>query len=141
MIKLKIKKLHPDAKVPKFANKTDAGMDLYSIEDIIILPNHRTLVKTGLSMEFPEGYVALVWDKSGVAKNGLTKIGGVIDAGYRGEYKIMLHNISSKSYEIKKGQKIAQILIQPIIQPQIEVVEELSDSERGDGGFGSTGLD
>ena len=140
MIKIKIKKLHPDAIIPKFANKSDAGMDFFSVEDLVILPNHRVLVKTGISMELPKGYVALVYDKSGVAKDGLTKIGGVIDAGYRGEYIIMLHNISSKPYKIEKGQKIAQILIQPIIQPKIEVVEELSGSERGEGGFGSSGL-
>jgi len=139
-MKLKIKKLHPDAKIPSYANKTDAGMDIYSIEDVIILPNTRTLVKTGISMEFEKGYVALVWDKSGIAKNGLTKIGGVIDSGYRGEYKIMLLNISSKPYKIVKGQKIAQILIQKVFQPEIELVEELSSSDRGEGGFGSTGL-
>jgi len=139
-MKLKIKKLHPDAKIPSYANKTDAGMDIYSIEDVIILPNTRTLVKTGISMEFEKGYVALVWDKSGIAKNGLTKIGGVIDSGYRGEYKIMLLNISSKPYKITKGQKIAQILMQKVFQPEIELVEELSDSDRGEGGFGSTGL-
>lgn len=140
MIKIKIKKLHPDAKIPNYANSTDAGMDIYSIEDVVIEPNHRTLVKTGISIELPHGYVSLVWDKSGIAKNGLTKIGGVIDADYRGEYKIMLHNISSKPYKIERGQKIAQILIQKIEQPKIEVVENLSNTKRGKGGFGSSGL-
>lgn len=140
MVKLKIKKFHEDAKVPSFANDTDAGMDIYSIEDITILPNHRTLVRTGLGMEFPKGYAALVWDKGGIAKNGVTTLAGVGDAGYRGEYKIVLYNLSSKPYKIKKGQKIAQILIQKIFQPEIELVEEMSDSKRGLGGFGSSGL-
>jgi len=140
MVKLKIKKLDKGAKVPSFANDSDAGMDIYSIEDITILPNHRTLVRTGLAMEFPKGYAALVWDKGGIAKNGITTLAGVGDAGYRGEYKIVLYNLSSKPYKIKKGQKIAQILIQKIIQPEIELIKEMSDSQRGSSGFGSSGL-
>lgn len=140
MVKIKVKKITPSAKIPKSPRRGDAGIDIFSDENLIIKPNHRALVKTGISIEFPEGYVALVWDKSGIAKNGLAKIGGVIDSTYRGEYKIMLHNISSKDYEIKTGEKIAQILIQPVINPVIQEVEELSDSIRGDGGFGSTGL-
>lgn len=140
MVKIKIKRLTPSAKIPKSPRKEDAGMDIFSDEELTIKPNHRALVKTGISMEFPIGYVALVWDKSGIAKKGLTKVGGVIDSGYRGEYKIMLHNISSESYQIKKGEKIAQILIQPVVRPVIEEVEELSFSDRGENGFGSTGL-
>lgn len=132
--------MHPEAKIPNYANSTDAGMDIYSIEDLTILPNHRALVKTGISIELPHGYVALIWDKSGIAKSGLRKIGGVIDADYRGEYKIMLHNISSKSYKIEKGQKISQILIQPVIHANIEEVESLDKTKRGEGGFGSSGL-
>ncbi|NCN87217.1 dUTP diphosphatase [archaeon] len=140
MVKIKIKKLHPDAKIPTYANPGDAGMDIYSNEDLTIKPNHRALVKTGISLEFPKEYVALIWDKSGIAKNGVTTLSGVGDSGYRGEYKVVLLNIGSKPYEIKKGQKIAQILIQPIIHPEIEEVKTLSKSKRGTGGFGSSGL-
>lgn len=140
MVELKVKRLTSSAKLPKSPRKGDAGMDIFSDETLTIKPNHRALVKTGISIEFPTGYVALVWDKSGIAKKGLAKIGGVIDSTYRGEYKIMLHNISSKDYQVKKGEKIAQILIQPVIHPTIKEVKELSDSSRGKGGFGSTGL-
>jgi dUTP pyrophosphatase len=140
MVKVKVKRLTNSAKLPIYAHPGDAGMDIFSDEKLVIKPSHRILVKTGISIEFPKGYVALVWDKSGIAKKGLTKIGGVIDSGYRGEYKIMLHNISSKNYEIVKGQKIAQILIQKIEEPEIIEVKELESSDRGKSGFGSTGL-
>lgn len=140
MVKIKIKKLVSDAKIPCYAHPGDAGMDIYSCEDLVIKPKHRSLVKTGISMDFPKGYVALVWDKSGIATKGLTALAGVIDSGYRGEYKILLLNVGSKDFKIEKGQKIAQILIQPVIQPKIEEAEELDESSRGKGGFGSTGL-
>jgi len=139
-VKIKIKKLNPDAIIPKYSHVGDAGMDLFSVEkDFILKPNHRAVVKTGLSIEFPKDYVALIWDKSGLAKEGITNLAGVGDSGYRGEYKIVLINLSSKNYEIKKGQKIAQLLIQKIETAEIEEVEELSETTRGDGGFGSTG--
>jgi dUTP pyrophosphatase len=140
MLKIKVKKLVSNAIIPNYAHNTDAGMDIYSCENLIIKPKHRTIVKTGISMEFPENYVALVWDKSGLAAKGITSIAGVIDSGYRGEYKIILLNIGSKNYKIKKGQKIAQILIQPIVQGEIEEVKELNESSRGEKGFGSSGL-
>jgi len=140
MIKIKIKKLVSDAKIPSYAHLGDAGMDIYSNENLIIKPKHRALVKTGISMEFPEGNVALVWDKSGIANKGITTLAGVIDSSYRGEIKIALLNIGSQNYEIKKGEKIAQILIQPISQGEIEEVFELNESSRGERGFGSSGL-
>ncbi len=139
-MRIKIKKLHPDAIIPKYSYKGDAGMDLHSTEDIFLRPNHRAVVKTGLSIELPKGYVALVWDKSGIAKEGITTLAGVGDSGYRGEYKIVMINLSSRDYFIKKGQKIAQLLIQPIITAKIKEVDELTQTERGEGGFGSTGI-
>jgi len=91
-------------------------------------------------LEFPEDYTALVWDKGGMAfKNGVHTIGGVFDAGFRGEYKIKLVNLSDKTYKIEKGDKIAQLLIQPIIHAKIQIVKTLSQSSRGDGAYGSTG--
>ena len=136
----KIKKLNKDVVLPSYANYGDAGLDLYSCEDKVLEPGERYTFKLGFAAEFPENYVALVWDKSGLALNfGLTCLAGVIDHGYRGEYGIVMLNTSKKSYEIKKGDKIAQLLIQNINQAEIEEVNELSDSERGEGGFGSTG--
>lgn len=140
-MKIKIKKLHPDAIIPKYAHEGDAGMDLFSIEDAEILPGERKLIGTGLSIELPKGYVSLIWDKSGVAyKNGIKTMAGVLEYTYRGEYKILLFNTSSEPFIIKKGQKIAQLLIQPIETAEVEVVKDLSETTRGDGGFGSTGV-
>ncbi|MEK6913801.1 MAG: dUTP diphosphatase [Nanoarchaeota archaeon] len=140
MVQVKIKKLNPSAIIPKYSHVGDAGMDLFSIEeDTILKPNERKLFSTGLSIELPEGYVSLIWDKSGVASNGIKTMGGVIEHTYRGEYKVILVNLSNKEYEIKKGQKIAQLLIQQITTAEIFEVNELSETSRGDGGFGSTG--
>lgn len=139
-MKIKIKKLHPDAIIPSYAHEGDAGMDLYSVEDLVLKPKHRAKIKTGISIELPKGYVSLVWDKSGVGSKGIKVLGGVLDSGYRGEYIVMLVNLSSKDFVVKKGQKVAQVLIQKVESPKIEVVEELSSSERGKGGFGSSGV-
>jgi len=140
MVQIKIKKLKPDAIIPKYSHVGDAGMDLFSLEENIILkPGERKLFSTGLSIELPEGYVSLIWDKSGIANEGIKTMGGVIEQTYRGEYKIILVNLSEKDYEIKKYQKIAQLLIQPITTAEIIEVNELSQTQRGEGGFGSTG--
>ncbi len=138
---LKIKKLSATAILPKYAHPHDAGMDLYASETVVILPQERTLIPTGLALSIPIGYVGLIWDKSGIAtKHGLKTMAGVIDSGYRGEVKILLHNLSDKSYTIVAGTKIAQMLIQPVEQKQIVEVEELDETERGEQGFGSSGV-
>lgn len=138
---IKIQKIDFSAKIPNYANKNDAGLDLYSVEDLIIKPNGRMAIRTGVKMEIPDGYVGLVWDKSGLAmKNGIKTMAGVIDSGYRGEIKVVLINLSNQDFEIKKGMKIAQMLIQKIEHPEIEEVKELSESDRGGNGFGSTGI-
>lgn len=140
-MKIKIQKLNPEAKIPNYAKPGDAGMDLYSAQDLILKPGERTLVGTGIKMELPDGYASLIWDKSGIAGNfGIKTMGGVIDATYRGEYKIVLINLSKKDFIVKKGIKIAQILIQKVEQAEIEIVENLSETERGENSFGSTGL-
>jgi dUTP pyrophosphatase len=139
-MKLLIKKLFSDAKVPEYAHLGDAGMDLFSYEDTTIQSGERVSVGTGIAMEIPQGFVGLVWDKSGLAfKHGLKTAGGVVDSGYRGEVKVCIMNTSEETYTIKKGDKIAQMLIQSVESPTIEEVEELSDTSRGEGGFGSTG--
>lgn len=138
---IKIKKLHPEAILPNYAHPGDAGMDFFSNETTTLQPGERKLISTGISMAIPEGHVGLIWDKSGLAsKHGLKTMAGVIDTGYRGEIKILIHNLSSSPYIIEKGNKIAQMLIQPVEQKKIIEVEDLDDTARGKDGFGSTGL-
>jgi len=137
---LKFKKLYPDAKVPTYAHEHDAGMDLYASEHLIIKRGETSRVPTGIALEIPEGYVGLVWDKSGLSTNhGLKTIGGVIDAGYRGEIIVGLFNLSKEDYTVEKHQKIAQLLIQKVERAGLLETDALSDSHRGEKGFGSTG--
>lgn len=139
-ITIKIKKFHPDARIPEFAHEGDAGLDLYVPETVTLEPGERKSIPLGLGIELPPGYVGLMWDKSGLShKYGVKTFGGVIDSGYRGEIHGGVMNLSDKIYVFKKGDKIVQILIQPVEHPIIKIVEELSDSERGEGGFGSSG--
>jgi dUTP pyrophosphatase len=141
MVKIKIKKIRENATIPSYAHSGDAGMDVYSCVNLIIAPGKRALIPLGIAMEIPEGYVALVWDKSGLAlKKGIHMMAGVGDCGYRGEYSLVILNTSEEPYEVKAQEKIAQILIQPIETVEIEEVKNLSDSSRGKGGFGSTGI-
>ncbi|MFC1645272.1 dUTP diphosphatase [Patescibacteria group bacterium] len=140
-MKLQIKKLNSEARIPARAINGDAGMDLYSVEDIILKPGDLMPCKIGIAMAIPIGYVGLIWDRSSVAFKGWVKtMGGVIDSSYRGEIAVIMINLSKKDYTISKGDRIAQILIQKVECPMIEEVEELDDTERGDGGFGSTGI-
>ncbi len=139
-MKINVKKLHPEAKLPAYAHPGDAGMDFFALEKTTIAPKERLIVKTGISIEIPEGYVGLVWDKSGIPlKYGLKTIGGVIDAGYRGEVGIGLLNTSDQEYIFEAGHKIAQMLIQKVEQVELIEVAELTETQRGTGGFGSTG--
>lgn len=135
----KLKALDIDFASPRLG---DAGYDLYSIGEYTVAPQARVLVETGLHLEIPLGYVGLVKDRSSVASAGLHTMAGVIDASYRGELKILLLNVGQETYTIKVGQKIAQMIVVPVYTDAIEVVETLeilSDTERGTGGFGSTG--
>jgi dUTP pyrophosphatase len=139
-MKLLIKRVHPDAKIPSYAHPGDAGMDLFALERTALKPGERLAVRTGVSMEIPEGHVGLIWDKSGIAiKNGLKTLGGVVDAGYRGEVLIGMINLSQTEYIFEAGHKVAQVLIQKIERPDVEEASELSDTSRGHGAFGSTG--
>lgn len=141
MMTIPVQRLHPDATLPTYAHPGDAGMDVYSNEEVTLQPRERKAVSTGISMAVPEGYVALVWEKSGRAlKEGLSTMAGVVDAGYRGEVMIVVLNVSETPIQISRGQKLAQILIQPVVSGTIQEVESLDDSSRGTGGFGSTGL-
>lgn len=139
-MELKIKKLHPNAKIPTYAHDSDAGFDLYALESVTIPVGARVLVGTGIAMEIPDGYAGLAWDKSGLSNNyGLKTLGGVMDAGYRGEIKVGVINLGEKDYTIEAGHKIAQVIIQKVEHAEIKEVAELSDTTRGHGGFGSTG--
>lgn len=137
---LSFKKLHPDAKVPLYAHSHDAGFDMYATEDVHFEPGAKMRVPTGIALEIPDGYVGLVWDKSSLSFNhGLKTMGGVIDSGYRGEIIMGLYNFSDTPYTIKKGDKVAQILIQKIEHATFQEVDSLSDTSRGENGWGSTG--
>lgn len=139
-MKIKIKRLNPDAVIPTYAHPGDVGLDLHSLEDHEIQPGERKIFDLGFSLEFEERYVALVKDKGGLPKNaGLHTMGGVFDSGYRGEYNVILINLGKQSYKISKGDKIAQLVVMPIAQAELEEADELSDSSRGNGRFGSTG--
>ena len=139
-MKIKIKKIHPDAQIPKYAYQGDAGMDLHTIEAFELEPGERKSIPLGFAMEIPDGYVGLIWDKSGLThKYGIKHLGGVIDSNYRGELHAGVMNLSDKYFKFEKGHKIAQILIQKVEQVSFEEVDELSVSSRGENGFGSSG--
>jgi len=139
---LKIKKLTPEAIIPAYQTKEAAGFDLHSIEDVVLKPNERRLIGTGLAFEIEYGYEVQIRPRSGLAfKYGITVLNspGTIDSDYRGEIKVLLINLGEEEFEIKKGERIAQAVVAPVIQAQFEEVEELSSTSRGSGGFGSTG--
>lgn len=142
-MKIKIQKINQDAVLPHYVHEGDAGLDLYSIEDTVVLAGERKLVGTGLKAEIPMGYEMQIRPKSGLAvKFGITVLNtpGTIDCGYRGEIMVILYNSSKADYRVKKGEKIAQAVIAKVENAEIEEVSELSETTRGDGGFGSTGL-
>ncbi len=139
-MKLKIKKLNQNAKTPEYSHFDDAGFDLFSVETIKIQPQQRFQIKTGLTMQIPSGYVGLIWDKNGLSHNyGLKTLGGVVDSGYRGEIMVGLINLGGEDYTIEAGDKVAQMIIQKKEICEIEEVDQLTDSERGQSGFGSSG--
>ncbi len=139
-MKLQIKTLRPEATLPSFAHDTDAGLDLHTTQDIELQPGELVAVPTGICFAIPIGYVGLIWDKSGVAiKRGLKTMGGVIDAGYRGEVFVGLVNTGTTTQTFAAGDKVAQMVIQKIEQPTLELVTELDETPRGEGAFGSTG--
>ena len=140
-MKVQIKRTHSDAVLPSYAYSGDAGLDIYSCVDAEISAGEKEIIPTGLMMAVPAGHVGFVWDKSGIAaKHHIKTMAGVLDSNYRGELKVVLTNLGRETYKIEKGQKIAQLVIQPYIQADIEEVGELDDTERGDAGFGSSGI-
>jgi dUTP pyrophosphatase len=139
-MKIRIKKLSPHIPSLHYAKPGDAGFDLYASERTILTPGVQVAVPTGIALEIPEGYVGLIWDKSGLSiKNGLKTLGGVVDAGYRGEVMVGMINLSNKEFVFEAGDRVAQMLIQKIEQVTFEETEDLGETERGNTGFGSSG--
>lgn len=140
-MKILVKKLTPDAKLPTFGRQGDAGLDLYSAQDVVLKPSERISCKTGLAIKIPEGYSGLIWDKSGLShKSGVKTLGGVIDSNYTGEVFVGLINLGQETFRVKRGYKIAQFLIQKVEAPDIEEAQELPKTNRGEQGFGSSGI-
>ena len=140
---LRFKKVHPDAVLPSYAHPSDAGMDVRSVDELTLAPGKRALVHTGLVMLLPPQYEAQVRPRSGLAlKNGITVLNtpGTIDSGYRGEVGVILINHGDADFTIAKGDKIAQLVIAPVTQPEVAEVSEVDETDRGAGGFGSTGV-
>ncbi len=126
---------------PHYAHPGDAGFDLRACEELTIPAGGRVMAPTGFRLAIPAGYVGLVWDRSGLAaKHGIHCLAGVIDSGYRGEVKVVLQNLGDRPFVVERGMRIAQMLIQPVAEAQLTRVESLEESSRGEGGFGSTGL-
>ncbi|MFA5140534.1 MAG: dUTP diphosphatase [Elusimicrobiota bacterium] len=136
---LPFRKLRPDARIPTRAHEDDAGVDLYCAEDVRLAPGEGRVIGTGVAVAVPAGYVGLVADRSSMARKGLKTAGGVIDAGYRGEVGVVLWNISREPVELKAGDRVAQLLVLPVAVLPVSEADELDATQRGAGGFGSTG--
>jgi len=139
-MELKVKRIHPEAKLPVYGHPGDAGLDLFSVVDRVLGPGEVYAVPTGLQVAIPPGYVGLVWDKSGISLKGVHRLAGVVDAGYRGEVQVVMINLGREPFALKKGMKVAQMLIQPVTSVAVIECESLDGTSRGEGGFGSTGL-
>ena len=143
-MKLKIKKLDERAIIPTYGTEYSAGADLYNMggESVSVAPGETVLIHTGLSIEIPEGYCGLIFARSGLAtKRGLAPANkvGVVDSDYRGEWMVALHNHSDKTATVEGGERVAQMVVVPYLKAEFELTDELSETERGAGGFGSTG--
>ena len=142
-MKLKIKRLSPDAVIPQYAHPDDSGLDLCSVQDLVLKPGDWAMIRTGLAIELPPGTEAQVRPRSGLAaRNAITMLNtpGTVDEGYRGEVCVIAINLGKEPFEVKKGMRIAQMVICPVIRVEIEETDTLSDTARNAGGFGSTGV-
>lgn len=142
-MKVDVYRLDPDLPLPSYARAGDAGLDLIAAEAVTLQPGERAAVPTGIAVAIPDGYAGFVHARSGRAlKEGLALANapGLIDSGYRGEIKVIVVNLDPRSpIDIRRGDKIAQLVVQPVAKAELTEVAELPSSERGDGGFGSTG--
>ena len=140
---LSFKRIRPAAQLPRYAHASDAGMDVQSAESLVIPAKARALVPTGLVANIPPGYEIQVRPRSGLAfKKGVTVLNapGTIDAGYRGEIGVLLVNLGDEDFEIKAGDRIAQLVVAPVLQPEIVEASDIDETDRGVAGFGSTGV-
>ena len=139
-MKIQIQRITKEVDMPSYSHEGDAAFDLRASEEGILKPGEKKIVKTGLKMAIPEGHVGLIWDRSGLAaKNGVHVLAGVVDSGYRGEVGVVLKNLGEEDIEITLNMRIAQMLIQPVVSANLEETEDLEETSRGEGGFGSTG--
>ncbi len=136
---MKVKKLHPQAKLPVRAHATDSGADLFALERTVLPPHAISHVHTGIAVELPENTSGIIWGKSSVESKGVKAMAGLIDAPYRGELIVCMYNLNSTEFVFEAGQKIAQLVVLPTLYPSFEEAAELTDTARGSGGFGSTG--
>lgn len=140
---VKIKRLVPEAKLPRYEYPVDSGADLAAVTDYTLQPMQWFAIPTGISAEVPAGFELQVRPRSGLAlRHGVTVLNtpGTVDAGYRGEIKVILLNLGSEPFHTSKGQKIAQLVVAPVMRGQFEEVDNLTESQRASGGFGSTGI-
>ena len=146
---IKVKKVHHNAVIPKFAHSTDTGFDLFTVENTSVHPNQKAIVRTGLIFEMPYGWGVQIRNKSGITMNGVPNLLngkddivvyiGTIDQAYRGEIGIMVKNVSNRTIVIPAGTKLAQGVLEKVYQCTFEEVSDVSETDRGQGGFGSTG--
>ena len=138
---LKVKKILSGIELPEYAFPTDVGLDLRAVEAVSLAPYEQKAVKTGIALEIPEGHVGLIRDRAGIiTKMGIHTAAGTFDPAYRGEVSVVLINFGEESVSVEPGMRIAQIIIIPVTKVQIKQVKELSETERHDKGFGSTGM-
>lgn len=137
---MKVKKLSPLAKLPQRAHPTDSGADLFALERTVLPARAITKVHTGIAVELPENTSGIIWGKSSVESKGIKAMAGLVDAPYRGELIVCMYNLNEQDFVFEAGQKVAQLVILPTLYPAFEEVSELTDTSRGEGGFGSTGV-
>jgi dUTP pyrophosphatase len=142
-VTLRVRRIHPDAQLPTRAHEGDAGLDLHALEGCTLGPGERAMVPTGIAIELPDGHAGLVVPRSGLAaRHGISVVNapGLIDAGYRGEVRVLLLNTDSvETFAVEPGMRIAQLVVTPVAAPEVQDVTTLSATARGAGGFGSSG--
>ena len=141
-INVKFKRMRPHAALPRYMTAQAAGMDMYASNDtpLVVAPFERCAIPLGWAIELPPGTVASIRPRSGLAKKGLVAVYGTIDADYRGELAALVHNVTDLPFAVQPGDRIAQLVVTPVLRIEPQEVEELDETARGDGGFGSTGV-
>ena len=136
---MKIKRLTDTAIIPIYSTEGSAGLDLYADETVVLEPVSLNKIKTGVAVQIPDGYVGIIKSRSSLSAQGLNVTGGVIDSDYRGEIIVLMENMTTTSYGVMKGNRVAQLILLPYLKTNIMEVENLDETERSEGGFGSTG--